>query len=146
MRLTSEWHLRDAQPGNNDAAVMGQLKFCPSVHKSRLVHGNERADFIGLAVCMLYVHNVCVKYGYARVSTDGQSVGAQVEQLTNAGAAKVFKETASGARTDRAQLRRLLNALEKGDVLIVTRLDRLARSTRDLLNILATIAEKKAGF
>jgi predicted DNA-binding WGR domain protein len=63
-----------------------------------------------------------------------------------AGAEKVFKETASGAKTDRAQLRRLLNALEKGDVLIVTRLDRLARSTRDLLNILATIAEKKAGF
>jgi DNA invertase Pin-like site-specific DNA recombinase len=87
-----------------------------------------------------------VKYGYARVSTDGQSVGAQVEQLTRAGAEKVFKETASGAKTDRAQLRRLLNALEKGDVLIVTRLDRLARSTRDLLNILATIAEKKAGF
>jgi DNA invertase Pin-like site-specific DNA recombinase len=87
-----------------------------------------------------------MKYGYARVSTGGQSVAAQVAALRQAGAEKVFKETASGARTDRAQLRRLLNALEKGDVLIVTRLDRLARSTRDLLNILATIAEKKAGF
>ncbi len=87
-----------------------------------------------------------MKYGYARVSTDGQSVVAQVATLTTAGAEKVFKETASGAKTDRAQLHRLLNALDEGDVLLVTRLDRLARSTRDLLNTLALIAEKKAGF
>lgn len=85
-------------------------------------------------------------YGYARVSTDGQTVGAQVDALAAAGAASVFRETASGAKTDRAQLRRLLDQLDEGDVLTVTRLDRLARSTRDLLNILATIAERKAGF
>lgn len=85
-------------------------------------------------------------YGYARVSTDGQSVGAQVRQLAGAGCGKVFRETASGAQADRAQLRRALNQLEAGDVLMVTRLDRLARSTRDLLNALATIADKKAGF
>ena len=85
-------------------------------------------------------------YGYARVSTDGQTVGAQVDALTAAGAAKVFRETASGAKTDRAQLRKVLAALEAGDVLMVTRLDRLARSTRDLLNTLAFIAERKAGF
>ena len=84
--------------------------------------------------------------GYARVSTDGQSVDAQVKQLRAAGAEKVWRETASGAKTDRAQLRRVLAQLDAGDVLMVTRLDRLARSTRDLLNILATIAEKKAGF
>ncbi|HVI80823.1 MAG TPA: recombinase family protein [Candidatus Acidoferrum sp.] len=87
-----------------------------------------------------------MKYGYARVSTDGQSVAAQIAALKQAGATKVFKEVASGAKSNRAQLDRALNVLEKGDVLIVTRLDRLARSTRDLLNILATIAEKKAGF
>ena len=85
-------------------------------------------------------------YGYARVSTDGQSVTAQVAALNKAGAKKVFKEVASGAKTDRAQLHRLLKALEAGDVLLVTRLDRLARSTRDLLNILATISGKQAGF
>src|SRR6202166_1032972 len=85
-------------------------------------------------------------HGYARVSTDGQSVDAQVKQLRAAGAEKVWRETASGAKTDRAQLRRMLDQLGAGDVLMVTRLDRLARSTRDLLNILATIAEKKAGF
>jgi DNA invertase Pin-like site-specific DNA recombinase len=85
-------------------------------------------------------------YGYARVSTDGQSVESQVKQLRAAGAYQVFKETASGAKTDRAQLRRVMAQLEAGDVLLVTRLDRLARSTRDLLNTLATIADRKAGF
>jgi DNA invertase Pin-like site-specific DNA recombinase len=85
-------------------------------------------------------------HAYARVSADGQSVDAQVRQLKAAGARKVWRETASGAKTDRVQLRRVLDQLDAGDVLMVTRLDRLARSTRDLLNILATIAEKKAGF
>jgi DNA invertase Pin-like site-specific DNA recombinase len=86
-----------------------------------------------------------MKYGYARVSTDGQSVD-EVRQLTKAGCKKVFREVASGAKTDRAQLRRLLHQLASGDVLTVTRLDRLARSTRDLLNSLAAITAKKAGF
>jgi DNA invertase Pin-like site-specific DNA recombinase len=85
-------------------------------------------------------------YGYARVSTDGQTLGAQVSALTAVGAAHVFRETASGAKTNRAQLRRALDQLDKGDVLTVTRLDRLARSTRDLLNTLATITAKGAGF
>ena len=61
---------------------------------------------------------------------------AQVAALTAGGAAKVFRETAGGAKTERAQLRRVVNQLDAGDVLIVTRLDRLARSTRDLLNTL----------
>jgi DNA invertase Pin-like site-specific DNA recombinase len=84
--------------------------------------------------------------GYARVSTDGQSVDAQVRQLTKAGCAKVFREVASGAKTDRAQLRKAVGLLAEGDVLVVTRLDRLARSTRDLLNTLAAITGSKAGF
>src|ERR1019366_8330330 len=85
-------------------------------------------------------------YGYARVSTDGQSVDAQVRQLSKAGCKKVFREVASGAKTERAQLSRVLDQIAAGDVVTVTRLDRLARSTRDLLNILATITAKKAGF
>ncbi len=85
-------------------------------------------------------------YGYARASTDGQSVEAQVAALTSAGAGKVFREVASEAKTDRVQLRRALDQLDDGDVVMVTRLDRLARSTRDLLNTLATIAGKQAGF
>jgi len=82
----------------------------------------------------------------AGIATDGQSVDAQVRQLTKAGCKKVFREVASGAKTDRAQLRRLLDQLEAGDVVTVTRLDRLARSTRDLLNTLAAITGRKAGF
>jgi DNA invertase Pin-like site-specific DNA recombinase len=58
----------------------------------------------------------------------------------------VFRETASGAKTDRAQLAKALATLDADDVLMVTRLDRLARSTRDLLNTLGTIADRKAGF
>jgi DNA invertase Pin-like site-specific DNA recombinase len=85
-------------------------------------------------------------YGYARVSTDGQSVEVQVRQLTKAGCKKVFRETASGAKADRAQLRKALAVLEDGDVFMVTRLDRLVRSTRDLLNTLGTIADRNAGF
>ena len=87
-----------------------------------------------------------MKYGYARVSTDGQSVDAQVPQLTKADCKKVFRETVSGAKTDRAELRKAFAKLDEGDVLMVTRLDRLARSARDLLNTLATITERKAGF
>lgn len=85
-------------------------------------------------------------YGYARVSTDGQSVAAQMHDLTEAGAAKIFSETASGAKTDRAQLAKLLRIAKSGDVLLVTRLDRLARSTRDLLNTLHTLGERGVGF
>ena len=84
--------------------------------------------------------------GYARVTTDGQTVAAHLATLTAAGAGKVFRKVASGAKTDRTQLRRALDRLEARDVLLVTRLDRLARSTRDPLNTLATITERKAGF
>src|ERR1700730_10044381 len=90
-----------------------------------------------------------MKYGYARVSPGGnsESVEAQTRQLTKAGCRKVFRDVhVSGAKTDRAQLRRLLDQLEADDVLMVTRLGRLAPSPRDLLNILATITAKKAGF
>jgi DNA invertase Pin-like site-specific DNA recombinase len=85
-------------------------------------------------------------YGCARVSTHGQSVEAQVAQRREAGSAEVLRETASGSKTDHAQLRRSITRLDAGDILTVTRLDRLARSTRDLLNILAPITAKGAGF
>jgi DNA invertase Pin-like site-specific DNA recombinase len=85
-------------------------------------------------------------YGYARVSTKDQTLASQDAQLHAAGCTKVFAEKVSGAKTDRAELAKLLKRLEPGDVLVVTRLDRLARSTRDLLNILDTIAKAGAGF
>src|SRR3954447_13244300 len=84
--------------------------------------------------------------GYARVSTDGQTLDGQIAALKAAGCERVFKEKISGARDDRRELKRFISSLEEGDLGVVTRLDRLARSTRDLLNILATIAERGAGF
>lgn len=85
-------------------------------------------------------------YGYARVSTDGQTLEAQVQELRDAGADHVYREKVSGASPHRKQLQLALRALDDGDVLLVVRLDRLARSTRDLLNTLATITEAGAGF
>ncbi len=85
-------------------------------------------------------------YGYARVSTDGQTLDAQREALAAAGVEKVYAETASGAKTERAELAKALATLSAGDSFIVTRLDRLARSTRDLLNILAAVSDKGATF
>ncbi len=85
-------------------------------------------------------------YGYARVSTDGQSLSSQDAELHAAGCVKVYAEKISGARSIRQELAKVLKRLDTGDVLIVTRLDRLARSTRDLLNILDDIAKRGAGF
>jgi DNA invertase Pin-like site-specific DNA recombinase len=85
-------------------------------------------------------------YGYARVSTDGQSLASQDAKLHEAGCAKVYAERISGARSHRPELAKLLRRLEPGDVLMVTRLDRLARSTRDLLNTLDTIGKAGAAF
>ena len=85
-------------------------------------------------------------FGYARVSTDGQTLASQDAQLHAAGCAKVYSEKISGAHSDRPELAKVLKRLQAGDVLVVTRLDRLARSTRDLLNILDTIAKAGAGF
>jgi DNA invertase Pin-like site-specific DNA recombinase len=84
--------------------------------------------------------------GYARVSTDGQSLTAQIAELKAAGCMEIFQEKVSGAKSDRKQLSRVIGRLGDNDVLVVTRLDRLARSTRDLLNLLGSIADKQAGF
>ena len=85
-------------------------------------------------------------YGYARVSTDGQTLDAQDTALRAAGAERVFSEKQSGIKTDRAALARCIASLGAGDMLLVTKLDRLARSTRDLLNTLACIGDKGASF
>lgn len=85
-------------------------------------------------------------FAYARVSTDTQSLDAQREALESAGAVRIFHEKISGARRDRPELRSLLDQLNNGDVVLVTRLDRLARSTRDLLNVLAEISDRGATF
>ncbi|WP_027578532.1 recombinase family protein [Bradyrhizobium sp. Ai1a-2] len=85
-------------------------------------------------------------YGYARVSTDGQSLDAQRDTLKAAGCDRIFAEKMSGARSDRPALAKALAALGPGDVLMTTKIDRLARSTRDLLNSLHEITTTGAGF
>jgi DNA invertase Pin-like site-specific DNA recombinase len=84
--------------------------------------------------------------GYARVSTDGQTPDTQHPGLNAAGAERVYSEKISGVVTERRALARAIDALGPGDTLIVTRLDRLARSTRDLLDVLDTIAKAGAQF
>lgn len=81
--------------------------------------------------------------GYARVSSRGQSLDIQKGALTRAGATKLFMEKKSGTkRSGREELERMLDYIREGDTVVCTRLDRLARSTRDLLNIAATLKEK----
>jgi DNA invertase Pin-like site-specific DNA recombinase len=87
-----------------------------------------------------------MKIGYARVSTTGQSSDGQAEQLKAAGCDKVVQETASGAKTNREALAKLVASLRPGDIVVVTRLDRLARSTIDLLMILKAVADHEALF
>ena len=85
-------------------------------------------------------------FGYARVSTRDQDLAGQIAELQAVGCGNIFKEKVSGAKTDRPQLAKVIRRLESGDVLVVTRLDRLARSTRDLLNIIDAIGKAGAGF
>jgi DNA invertase Pin-like site-specific DNA recombinase len=85
-------------------------------------------------------------YGYARVSTRGQTLASQDAQLRAAGCTKIYAEKVSGAWSDRPELAKLIKRLDQGDVLIVTRLDRLARSTRDLLNVLDAVGKAGAAF
>jgi DNA invertase Pin-like site-specific DNA recombinase len=84
--------------------------------------------------------------GYARVSARDQDFAGQVADLEAAGCVKIYREKISGAKTDRPELNKLMRRLEEGDTLIVCRLDRLARSTRDLLNLLDQISDRGATF
>lgn len=88
-----------------------------------------------------------MRYGYARVSTTKQDYALQVNALKGAGCDTIFTEKASGKSTNgRREFQRLLKAINPGDVVMVTRLDRLARSTRDLLNIVHDLKEAGCGF
>src|ERR1700738_2257492 len=86
------------------------------------------------------------RLGYARVSTYGQTLDAQLEQLRAEGCAKIYREKANGAHPDRRELLRMLDHLAPGDLVTVTRIDRLARSTFDLFGIVKRIVDAKAQF
>jgi len=85
-------------------------------------------------------------FGYARVSTDDQTLDAQIDALAEAGAVKIFREKKTGSTRKRVELERLLEQLRKDDVVIVTKYDRLARSLRDLIEIVEQIRQRGAGF
>jgi DNA invertase Pin-like site-specific DNA recombinase len=87
-----------------------------------------------------------MKIGYARVSTEDQKLTIQLEALKKAGCRRIFREKVSGAYRDRPELNRMLDQLREGDVITVWKLDRLARSTRNLLEIVETIASAGARF
>src|SRR5215469_11144059 len=84
--------------------------------------------------------------GYARVSTADQHLTGQLEALKIAGAETIFKEKISGVRADRPQLAKLMTSLKAGDIVLVTKLDRLGRSTRELLDLIERISEAGAAF
>ena len=84
--------------------------------------------------------------GYARVSTIDQNLTVQLEQLTAAGCDKVYQEKASGAKDDRAELAVMLDYVREGDVVVVTKLDRIARSTAHVLQIVEGLKAKGAAF
>lgn len=86
------------------------------------------------------------KIGYARVSTEGQELTAQLEQLQTAAVDKVFQEKASGVKQDRPQLAAMIDYAREGDTVVVCKLDRIARSTKHLLEIVETLDAKKVSF
>jgi DNA invertase Pin-like site-specific DNA recombinase len=111
-------------------------------------------EISGLAFSMRYLlHILFAKWmaqmatvGYARVSTADQDLSGQLEALKAAGVATVCREKVSGVRADRPQLAKLMASLKAGDVVVVTKIDRLGRSTRELLNLIDAIAKAGAAF
>jgi len=87
-----------------------------------------------------------MRVGYARVSTSEQDTGLQTDALSNSGCDRIFEETASGAQRDRPELTRVLDFLREGDVLVVWKLDRLARSLRQLIETVESLQEQGIGF
>jgi DNA invertase Pin-like site-specific DNA recombinase len=84
--------------------------------------------------------------GYARVSTQDQNLAGQLDALKAAGATTIYREKISGVRADRPQLAKLMASLKIGDVVMVTKLDRLGRSTRELLDLIERISKAGAAF
>ena len=99
-----------------------------------------------------FANNVCettcavTTLGYARVSTQDQALSGQIQALKAAGATTIYREKVSGVRADRPQLARLMAKIGPGDVVVVTKLDRLGRSTRELLDLIERISEARAAF
>jgi DNA invertase Pin-like site-specific DNA recombinase len=108
--------------------------------------GYKSLDFCGIFCKKTPLGVTLMKLGYARVSSTEQNWDIQIAALKKAGCQRIFREKVSGGQRQRAELQRLLDQLRAGDTLVVLRLDRLARSTRDLLDIMETIHGADAAF
>jgi len=84
--------------------------------------------------------------GYARVSTVGQSLEVQLDELKQAKVNKIYKEKASGATGERAELKAMIDYAREGDIVICCKMDRIARSTKDLLNVINALKDKGVSF
>jgi DNA invertase Pin-like site-specific DNA recombinase len=88
-----------------------------------------------------------MKFGYGRVSSEGQNLTAQIKQLQEADCETIYKEKVSGRKQeDREQFNLLLNTVQEGDTIVVTKLDRFARSTKDALNTIEFLNNKKVSL
>jgi len=107
-----------------------------------------RTKTLGKNLCSFgrFLSRLGMIIGYARVSTDDQNLDAQTDALTAAGAERIFADKISGAKRDRPELDAMLDQLRSGDVVVVTKYDRLARSLRDLLDLVETIKDRGTGF
>ena len=101
---------------------------------------------LNLLIATTLEETIMANIGYARVSTEGQELTAQLEQLNGAGVDKIFKEKASGVKQDRPQLAAMLDHLREGDTVIICKLDRIARSTKHLLEIVEALEAQKVSF
>jgi DNA invertase Pin-like site-specific DNA recombinase len=112
-----------------------------------------RVEIIGVSLWKTRIDKAgCVadddhmKIGYARVSTLEQHLGGQIESLRAAGCQKIYDEKISAATTSRRELQKMMKKLERDDVVVVTRLDRLCRNLRDMLNLLHELSERGISF
>ena len=87
-----------------------------------------------------------MKIGYARVSTQDQSLALQLDALRQAGCRQIYEEIVSGARVERPVLQAMLTHLREGDVMMIWKLDRLGRSLRHLIDVVTTLAQRGIGF
>lgn len=87
-----------------------------------------------------------MKVGYARVSTKDQTLDLQLDALRKAGCSKIYTEIVSGAKADRPELAKLMDALRTGDVLVIWKLDRLGRSLKNLIDIVNDLLQRKVGL
>src|SRR5271170_5935700 len=113
---------------------------------ARYLEQTQGADKVSLFRSTFLFQNRGMIYGYARVSTEAQDLTSQLAQLTAAGCEKVFREKLTGTNTDRPQLRKLMNDLAAGDVVIIPAVDRLSRDTTDLLVIAREMQRAGAGI